>query len=74
MYSFATGQLQASFEGNGHGAGITSLVYNGKDSIYSCGLDSKVVEWSVSQTKQISIWDCGPEKPTAISLIPETNL
>ena len=74
LYSFATGTIQCNFEGNGHGAAVTALVFDGDDTIYSCGLDSKIAEWSISNSKQKEIWSCGTDKPSAIALTQDTNM
>lgn len=62
-------QIEATFKGEGHSKSITSIDHNGSDTIYTTGLDSKVVKWDIAKCRQESSFECGPDKPTAICLV-----
>ncbi|CAO1427404.1 unnamed protein product [Diamesa hyperborea] len=74
LYSYATAKLEATFKGDGHGLAVTSIVFDGNNFLYTTGLDCKIIKWNIKKCQQESVFECGPEKPTAVSLIQEEEM
>lgn len=70
LYSYARGEVDPSFKGT-HSAAITDLYFDELDAIFSCGLDSKVVQWSLKSGKQQVVYELGKDKPTALEVTDE---
>lgn len=73
MYSFASGKIERNLKGEGHSAKVNNLSYDKKDFLYTCGDDSQIIVWSISEERQVENWSVGNEKPHSIVCIPESN-
>ncbi|XP_063698857.1 WD repeat-containing protein 43 [Culicoides brevitarsis] len=70
LYSFAEGQIEREFTGNGHSDAVTDLFYDDGEFIYSCGNDAKVVKWTLADGgKEVQAFQAGKQKLTAIAVI-----
>jgi len=67
MYSYARGEIERTMQG-GHSNAITDLYYDTQDCMFSSGLDSKLIRWSLDTGGMMEAYPIGKEKPTAITI------
>lgn len=72
IYSYANGKIERDLEGKGHSDAVTALFYvSERGLLYTCGADSKVIQWSLTDNSKPAqtILDCGKSKLTAIAIL-----
>ncbi|XP_058462607.1 WD repeat-containing protein 43 [Malaya genurostris] len=76
LYSLAVAKIEQTFQGAGHSGSITAIYANQKnDTIYTAGVDGKVLEWSLSKCEQKQVYNVGIEKLSCLAVFDEgTNL
>uniref|UniRef100_A0A1B0AGB0 Utp12 domain-containing protein n=1 Tax=Glossina pallidipes TaxID=7398 RepID=A0A1B0AGB0_GLOPL len=73
LYSYAEAKVERCLKGDGHAGRITALEQDGHGKLFSCGEDSKVIEWSLTSEKQLSSWSVGPEKPFSLAFMSASS-
>uniref|UniRef100_A0A1I8PJP8 Small-subunit processome Utp12 domain-containing protein n=1 Tax=Stomoxys calcitrans TaxID=35570 RepID=A0A1I8PJP8_STOCA len=73
LYSYAEAKIDRNLKGEGHNGKITSIIKDSEGRLFTCGEDCQVVVWSLTDERQLSSWNVGPEKPYIISLTPLSN-
>lgn len=52
---------------------MTAICRGANNILYTCGEDCRVVVWSLESGGQISSWEVGSEKPSALVYLTQTN-
>ncbi|XP_055855975.1 WD repeat-containing protein 43 [Episyrphus balteatus] len=73
LYSYALGKIERDLNGEGHSGKITSMFYDGKETLYTSGEDCQVISWNLRHEKQKSSFSIGNERPHAIAHLPNSN-
>lgn len=71
LYSVANAGIEKQLEGNGHSAAVTSITFNGIDSIFTTSEDAQIIEWSLSECCETNRINIGKDKPSCIAIFPE---
>lgn len=66
-------QIDYELKGNGHTSGVTAICLHRDDTLYTSGEDFRIVEWSLTTSKEVRGWKIGTVKPTSILSLPTTN-
>lgn len=71
LYSYATGKIENQLKGNGHTSGVTAICRGANGILYTCGNDSKIIEWNLLTGEQQKSWPIGTDKPTCLLYLAE---
>lgn len=53
---------------------MTGIAHDGGNMLFTSGHDAKVIKWNIKKCQQDSIFDCGPEKPSAVCVLENGHI
>jgi WD domain, G-beta repeat len=66
-------KIEKNFSGKGHQGAVTSITYNGNNSLFTCGKDCKVIEWNVTSGSEGKTYKIGNEIPASLSVFSQSK-